>query len=189
MGLKFLVLHRLATPTQPLGFQLALAAALRIGTGSDQSPSEIVDMRLGPGDDRVDTRAVLDASYGRFGLLAAARYESALTSGEPVEVTTPAPSSPATDGSVTEISLAPRWHLSEPLSFHGAYSFRTADVTGTDQLVGGGFSFSGFRRTGEGRTPSMEMRYTHLEAISGAAGRPRFFRDQIELRIYYRLIR
>jgi hypothetical protein len=60
-------------------------------------------------------------------------------------------------------------------------------VTGSDQLLGGGLTFAGFRRTREGRTPSMEMRYTHLEAISGDAGRPRFFRDQIELRIYYRL--
>ena len=195
VGLKFLALSRVPTETRALGLQLAFAAALRVGTGSDLSPSEIVDMRLSPGDDRIDTRAVLDASYGRFGLVAAARYETAIMAREPLDVgpiddpSVVVPPPPVTDRRLTEISLAPRWHMSDPLSFHGAYSLRTAEVTGTDQLVGGGFSFSGFRRTSAGRTPSMEMRYTHLEAISGGAGRPRFFRDQIELRIYYRLMR
>lgn len=189
VGLKFLVLHRLPTEARALGLQLAVAAALRLGTGSDDSPSEVVDMRLSAGDDRVDARAVLDVSYGRFGLLAAARHETAVTTAEPEDPSVPAPPAPLNDRSITEISVAPRWHLSEPLAFHAAYSLRSADVTGSDQLVGGGVSFSGFRRTAEGRAPAMEMRFTHLEAISGAAGRPRFFRDQIELRIYYRLRR
>jgi hypothetical protein len=39
-----------------------------------------------------------------------------------------------------------------------------------------------------GRLP-IEMRFTHLEAISGAVGQPKYFRDQIEVRIYYRLLR
>lgn len=189
VGLKLLVLNRLATEARPLGAQLALAAAVRFGSGSDASPSEVMDMRLGHGDDRVDTRAILDVSYGRVGLLAAARYESAISSVEPTDPGIPGPPAPVTDRSIVEVSVAPRWHLSEPLSFHAAYSLRSADVTGSDQLLGGGVSFAGFRRTRAGRTPSMEMRYTHLEAISGDAGRPRFFRDQIELRIYYRLRR
>lgn len=193
VGLKFLVLHRLPTEARGFGVQLAFAAALRLGTGSTQSPSEVVDMRLSPGDDRVDARAILDASYGRFGLLAAARHETSISAEarvDPLVDPNPdAPPPPITDRSITEISVAPRWHLSEPLAFHAAYSLRSTDVTGSDQLVGGGLSFSGFRRTSEGRAPSMEMRYTHLQAISGDAGRPRFFRDQIELRIYYRLRR
>jgi hypothetical protein len=190
VGVKFQLLRLQRTEARALGLHLAVATALRIGTGSDESPSEVVDMRLSPGDDRVDSRAILDASYGRFGLLAAARYETAISSVEPLADSDPlAPPPPVMDRSITELSLAPRWYLSEPLSFHAAYSLRTADVTGTDQLVGGGLSFSGFRRTPAGRTPSMEMRYTHLEAISGDAGRPRFFRDQVELRIYYRLRR
>ena len=189
VGLKFLVLNRAPTDTRALGLQLAVAAALRFGTGSEQSPSEVVDMRLGSGDDRVDTRAVLDASYGRLGVLAAARHETAVTSRETVDPDASAAPAPVKDKWITELSVAPRWHLSEPFSFHAAYSVRNADISGTDQLVGGGLSFSGFRRTPEGRAPSMEMRYTHLEAISGDAGRPRFFRDQIELRIYYRLRR
>ena len=145
-------------------------------------------MRLGSRDDRVDARAILDASYGRFGMLASARHETTVTSAEGVDPNSAASGVLVEDSRVTQISVAPRWHLSAPLSLHAAYSLRSADITGSDQLVGGGISFSGFRQTREGRTPSMEMRYTHLEAISGAAGRPRFFRDQIELRIYYRLL-
>jgi hypothetical protein len=33
------------------------------------------------------------------------------------------------------------------------------------------------------------MRFTHLQAITGDPGRPQFFRDQLELRIYYRLLK
>ena len=189
VGLKFLVLHFLPTEASPLGVQLSVAGAVRFGSGSDESPSEVMDMRLGHGDDRIDTHAVLDATYRRVGLLAAARYESAISTVEPTDPSIPGPPAPVTNRSLIEISVAPRWHLSEPLSFHAAYSFRSADVTGSDQLLGGGLTFAGFRRSREGRTPSMEMRYTHLEAINGDAGRPRFFRDQIELRIYYRLRR
>jgi hypothetical protein len=193
VGLKFVALRLLPTEARALGMQLAIAAVVRLSTGSTDSPSEVVDMRLGTGDDRVDARAIFDASYGRFGLLAAVRHETAISAEERfdplVDPNPDAPPAPVTDRSLTEFSVAPRWHLSAPLAFHAAYSFRSAGTTGSDQLVGGGVSFSGFRRTGEGRSPSMEMRYTHLEAISGDAGRPRFFRDQIELRIYYRLRR
>ena len=189
VGVKLVALQRLRSDTAGLGLQLAFASVLRLATGSDLSPSEIIDMRLSPGDERLDTRAIFDASFGRFGVLAAARFETALRPGEIAEPDLPAPPQPQTDRRVTEISIAPRWHLSGPLSFHGAWSLRSADVTGSDQLVGGGVSFSGFSRARPGRTPPVEMRFTHLEAITGAAGRPRFFRDQIEVRIYYRLLR
>lgn len=189
VGVRFVALQRARPDTGGFGIQVALASVLRLATGSDESPSEVMDMRLGAGSERLDMRATLDASVGRFGVLAAARYETALTSERLHNPSIPRPPEPSTDKHVTEISLAPRWHLSVPLSFHGAWSLRSADVTGTDQLVGGGVSFSGFSSTRAGRTPPIEMRYTHLEAISGAAGRPRFFRDQIEMRIYYRLLR
>jgi hypothetical protein len=190
VGLRFQVLQRTPSELSPLGLQLSIVSALRLGTGSDESPSEVADLRLGSGDDRVDTRAILDATYGRFGILAAARYETSITSMDPAaDPDAAAPPAPITDRSVVEVSVAPRWHLSAPLAFHAAYALRSADVAGSDQLVGGGVSFSGFRQTREGRIPSMEMRFTHLEAITGDAGRPRFFRDQIELRIYYRLRR
>lgn len=189
VGVKFVALHRARSDTGGFGLQLALASVLRLSTGSDESPSEVMDMRLSPGDERLDTRAFLDASFGRLGLLAAARFETALASAATGDLNVDAPPEPVTDRRILEISVAPRWHFSEPLSFHAAWSLRSADVTGSDQLVGGGVSFSGFSSTRAGRTPPIEMRFTHLEAITGAAGRPRFFRDQLEVRIYYRLKR
>ena len=189
IGVKFVVVQRTRPDTGRFGVQLALASVLRLATGSDESPSEVMDMRLSPGTDRLDSRAIFDASFGRFGVLAAARYETKLTAAEGVDPAIPRTADPLTDKHVTEISVAPRWHLSAPLSFHAAWSLRSADVTGSSQLVGGGVSFSGFSSTRAGRTPPIEMRYTHLEAVTGAAGQPRFFRDQIELRIYYRLLR
>lgn len=194
VGLKFVALQRARPDSGGFGVQLALASVLRLATGSDESPSEVMDMRLSPGIERLDTRAVFDASFGRFGVLAAARFETALGSRERPDPTAdpslgPPRPEPLTDRRITEISVAPRWHLSAPLSFHAAWSLRSADATGSDQLVGGGVSFSGFSSTRAGRTPPIEVRYTHLEAITGAAGQPRFFRDQVEMRIYYRLLR
>ena len=35
----------------------------------------------------------------------------------------------------------------------------------------------------------VEVSYRHLETITGDAGAPKLFRDQIQLRIYYRIFR
>ena len=65
---------------------------------------------------------------------------------------------------------------------------RSTDKLGVDQLVGGGVSYSTLSAYRAGaRALPMEMRFTHLEAVSGDANRPKFFRDQLEMRIYFRL--
>lgn len=186
VGFRFLVVDR-RTADGIRGVQLAVASALRLPTGSRQSPSEIADLRLGAGDRVVDARAVLDATSGRFGVIAAARFETALSP----EESDPGIATvlPFRDRSLVEASAAPRWHLSRALSVHGAWALRSGDESGSLQLAGGGIAFSGFSSTTAGRTPPVEMRFTHLETISGGVGQPRFFRDQIELRIYYRLRR
>jgi len=35
----------------------------------------------------------------------------------------------------------------------------------------------------------IEVSYHHLEALSGDAGTPKYYRDIIQLRLYYRLLR
>ena len=35
----------------------------------------------------------------------------------------------------------------------------------------------------------IEVSYRHLETLSGDAGTPKLFRDMIQLRLYYRLLR
>jgi len=178
LGFKFRALDRPPTETRRLGTQLALASSVRFPTGSRQQRSDIVDMRSGDGAVIVDSRAILDLRTGRFGLLTLGRLAMSVRD---IDSTRSGP-----DKRWIDVDVAPRWHLSQPLSLHAAYSLRSADSTGSDQLLGGGITFSGSTGT---RSAPIEMRFTHLEAITGAAGRPKFFRDQIEFRIYYRLRR
>jgi hypothetical protein len=183
VGFKLRLLDMPVSETRSAGVMLSLASSARLPTGSRQSPNELVDLRLGAGTVVIDSRAILDARGGRFGILAAGHFATSVT-----EDTTA--SAAARSRRSTELHVAPRVHLSEPLSIHGAYSMRSTDKLGGDQLVGGGVTFSTLSafRAGSKSIP-MEMRFTHLEAITGDAGRPKFFRDQLEVRIYYRLRR
>ena len=179
LGAKFRAVDVVATPTRRLATQLALAGAIRFPSGTRHSGSQIVDLSTGTGRLAFTSRAILDAKYARFGVLATAY--GAFAVGDADTLAQP-------DTRWTEIHVAPRWHFSDPFSIHGAYSLRSANATGGDQLVGGGFTFNTIDRWAGGKLP-IEMRYTHLEAVSGDAGRPRFFREQLELRLYYRLLR
>lgn len=181
VGFKFRVLDRPRTELQRTAFQFSVASSVRLPTGSTQSPSEIVDLSLGDGAVVVDSRALLDVRVGRVGVFAAGQFATSVH-----EKDTTATS--VGNSRWTEIHLAPRWHLSEALALHLAYSLRTTDKLGSDQLAGGGVSYSTLAayRAG-GRGLPIEMRFTHLEAVTGGATRPKFFRDQIELRLYFRL--
>jgi hypothetical protein len=160
--------------------RLVLASNVRFPTGSRMSPSDLVDLRLGEGAVVVDSRVAFDTKAGRFGMLVvgdgAFKVHSTDTSTAVVR-----------NSRWVELQLQPRWHLSEALALHGAYSLRSTDKFGGDQLVGGGISFSTLSVYRRGaRAHPIEARFTHLEAISGDSGRPKFFRDQIELRLYFR---
>ena len=181
LGAKYRAIDRPTSETRRLGVQLAVAGALRFPSGSRHSESEIVDLHTGSGAMVLATRGILDAKYARLGLLVATDLAFALQGVDSIA------GLPA-DSRWTELHVAPRWHLSVPFAIHGAYSLRSANESGGDQLAGVGFSFTTIDRWTGGRLP-IEMRYTHLEAISGDAGRPRFFRDQVELRLYYRLLK
>lgn len=164
-----------------LRLRVALLGSVRLATGSRQSTGELADLSTGGGMIVASGRGVLDARKGRVGLLASAAFASNVRSVDTVNLANRAER-------WTEIDLAPRWHLSEPFSIHGAYSLRTTDKEGGDQLVGGGVSISRINDFTGGPLP-IEMRFTHLQAITGDPGRPQFFRDQLELRIYYRLLK
>jgi hypothetical protein len=181
VGFKARLLDVLPSRTHRTGLQLSIASAVRLPTGSVQSTSDIADLRLGEGRVVVDSRAVLDARFGRLGLLAAGDFAASVHDNDTTNAAT-------RNSRWTEIQLAPRWHFSEPVAIHAAYSLRSTDKLGGDQLIGGGVTFSTLSayRAG-GRSLPMEMRFTHLEAVGGDANRPKFFRDQLELRIYFRL--
>jgi hypothetical protein len=181
VGFRALLVDAPKVAKRRTGVRVALASALRLPTGSRQSPSDLVDLRLGEASVIVDSRAILDARAGRLGLLATGAFATSVRSNDTTNAAT-------RDSRWTELQVSPRWHLSEPFAVHGAYSFRSSDKHGGDQVVGGGVSFStlsSYRRGG--KDLPLEMRFTHLEAITGDAGRPKFFRDQIEVRIYFRL--
>ena len=164
-----------------LRMQLAVAGGVRLATGSRQSKSELVDLSTGGGMIVASGRALLDARSGRVGLLASASFASNVKAIDTVGLATRAER-------WTEINLAPRWHFSDPFSVHAAYSVRSTDKEGGDQLAGGGVSISRISDFTGGPLP-IEMRFTHLQAIKGDPGRPKFFRDQLELRLYYRLLK
>jgi hypothetical protein len=181
LGVKWLALDRPRAPGGRTSLQVALAGGVRLPTGSRDSPSDVVDMRLGNGSVVVDSRAILDMRTGRFGLLATGHFASSVHDVDTVGLAT-------RNSRWTEIHLAPRWHLSEPFSIHAAYSLRSTDKLGGDELVGGGVSFTSLAKFQGIGSPPVEMRFTHLESIRGDPGRPKFFREQLELRIYYRLL-
>jgi hypothetical protein len=181
VGFRMRLLDNPRRNARGTGMRLTLASAVRLPTGSRESPSQLMDLRLGEGAVIVDSRAVFDARVGRLGLLAAGHFAANVHSNDTSNTA-------SRNSRWMELQVAPRWHLSEPFAIHGAYSLRSTDKLGGDQLVGAGLSFSTLSAYRRGTRPlPMEMRFTHLEAISGDAGRPKFFRDQIELRIYSRL--
>jgi hypothetical protein len=181
LGFKALLLDRPRTPQRHSALQFAVASSLRLPTGGRQSYSAIANLSSGDGSYILDSRAFLDARAGRFGVLAVGQFATSLRDRDTLQT-------PTRNSRWTELQVAPRWYLSEPLSLHAAYSLRSTDKTGGDQLLGGGLTFSTLSayRAG-GRGLPIEARFTHLEAVSGDANRPKFFRDQIEMRIYFRL--
>ena len=166
---------------QRLRMQLVVGGSVRLATGSRQYKGELVDLSTGGGMIVAAGRGVMDAKAGRVGLLASASFASNVRAVDTVNLASRAER-------WTEINLAPRWHFSDPFSIHGAWSLRSTDKEGGDQLVGGGVSISRISDFTGGPLP-IEMRFTHLQALSGDPGRPKFFRDQLELRIYYRLLK
>jgi hypothetical protein len=182
-GVKALLLDRPRTALRRNAMMLSIASSVRLPTGSRKRASQIVDLSSGSGSVIVDSRLLFDAHAARFGLFAAAAFAASV---HDVDTSTVFPR----PKQWTELQVAPRWYLSEPLSFFAAYSMRSTDAMGGDQLIGGGISYSTLAQYGpDSRSLPIEMRVTHLEAVAGDANRPKFFRDQIELRIYLRLLR
>jgi hypothetical protein len=119
-----------------------------------------------------------------------------------------------TGGDVFGLDLSPRLFLGEWMAFEGQYGLeRTGMPTfvgdaGTEcsacsvlagsvlpaartvQRVGVGLRYSTIDAylRGRARYP-IEVSYRHLETIAGDVGAPKIFRDQIQLRLYYRVRR
>jgi len=185
LGVKVLVLD-VRPATGSLAARATLSAVYRFGTSSQQSPSPLMDFRLGDGRDMLEARGALDLAARRVGLLALGEFTTAfgdaLTGGfiPPGLLAAPRP-----DSRWLSVHLAPRVQLTSLFALHGAWSLRSGDESGAETLAGGGVSFTTMPRyLASGGPLPMEMRYTHLESLSGPVGSPKVSRDQIELRIY-----
>jgi len=117
-------------------------------------------------------------------------------------------------GNVLGIDVSPRVFLGEWLAFEGEYGLEHTGVTTftgatgdecagcvplpgsilpaarTVQRAGVGLRYSTIDSylRGRARYP-IEVSYRHLETITGDAGAPKIFRDQIQLRLFYRVRR
>jgi hypothetical protein len=119
-----------------------------------------------------------------------------------------------TAGDVFGLDVTPRFFVGDWLAFEGLFGFErtgAATITGstespcsacvalassvlpaevTVQRVGAGIRYSTVDSFLRGRAKyPVEVSYRHLETITGDEGAPKLFRDQIQLRIYYRLWR
>ena len=187
LGVKVLLLDRRADSTRRLAMRATAGAIVRLATGSRQSPSPVTDLRLGEGINMVESRVAFDLQARRLGLLAVGDLALGIREEEMLTLDALGPRAAVDrDTRWLGIHLAPRVHVSEPFAIHGAWTLRTANVSGSSSLVGGGVSYSTMQRfLAAGGPLPLEMRFTHLESLDGPAGSPKFARDQIELRIYF----
>ncbi len=146
-----------------------------------------------------------------FGKTKSGAYPSAY--GAPFPPTT-ADVYPYTPGAVAAFEVAPRFMLTRLLGVNAMYDFRhvaandygsltsasgglpvtpmamldgVATAPGTLQSAGFGFTFSTVTEYDRGRAViPIDVTFTHLEALSGAARMPKAYRDQIQFRFYYR---
>jgi hypothetical protein len=124
---------------------------------------------------------------------------------------------PYTPGSVIRVEVAPRFMLTRLMGVSAVYDVQhvaanryTSAVTasggvaatpvamidgvacapGTRQSAGFGITYSTVTEYERGgATLPIDVTFTHLEALSGAARMPKAFRDQIQIRLYYRRTR
>jgi len=195
-----------------LRYRIAVNGTFRFGTGEPADRNRAFDIGTGYGQPGVQGSAAADVQFRRFMATALGSYTVQLGSigvGAipnpdnnffPLTVAIPGTYSA---GDALTLSLIPRYRLSGFLSLDGYYDLlRTgADrYTGstsaaaasapatTAQQLGVGFTYSTL--VGPDRAPGrlpVEISFSHLETLSGSGGPvPKTFRDQVEMRVYYR---
>jgi hypothetical protein len=191
----------------------AITGTLRLGTGVTPSMSNPLDIGTGNGTTQVEGRLATVWQYGRHvGLSAAGLYAYSLSKGTGSEAALNyKPAAPSS----YEVQLAPRWRVSDLFDISAAYGFRHIDAmtgsvpdmqliaanlagpvayhdgvftaAGNTQTVGLSVHYSSLSAFGRGGSAlPIDIGFTHLEAITGAGAMPKTFRDQVEIRVYYR---
>lgn len=192
-----------------------LRGAARFGTGKPADGLVPFDVGTGTGVTSADGGAVVDLLlFPRVLTTVAGRYTAYLGDAPvtripgadfalfPLGVPVPGTWRP---GDALEVDATPRYLITKALALHGLYSFRRQaasrfTATGaatvplfeatTQQRAGVGFSYSTLASYARGRnTIPLEITFSHLETLTSSTAAPKYTRDQIELRLYYRLLR
>ena len=200
------------------GFRLrgTISGLVRLPTGFGPSGALAYEVGTGTGQFSVDGGGILDVGIGRRGMATlSAEYTAYLTSSSVPRM----PNSDYAlfpldapvagtwrEGNALQLQATPRIRFTDYFTVNGAYMMRrqnasqytSPNVTAppvilatTEQNVGLGFAYSAVARYASGRSPlPIEMTYMHLETIAASGGLvPKYNRDMIEVRIYYRLFR
>ncbi len=213
IGARYLVMDRFEereVPVAALRWRLMAGGALRFATSRPDSSRNIIDIGTGDGAG-FDLSSTLDVARGHAIATVGARYSQSLartiaapTLGDPESIF-PYPEfgvAQRTSGSVLGLDVTPRVLLSEWLSLNLLYGVErvggTRYVRATDtiteaaltsQRAGLGVRFStvdAYLR-GAARYP-VDVTFNHLATLTGSPGLPALSRDQIQVRLYYRLI-
>jgi hypothetical protein len=213
---RFKLLDGFADTTRGLKLRATLLGVFRLGTGRPPTGTVPFEVGTGTGQTSADGGALIDVRFSRR-LMATlgAQYTSYFTSSDVARV----PNSDYAlfpldvpiagswrEGDALQVEATPRISLTDYLTFFGAYTLRHQAASKytspdapipplfsatTEQRAGLGFGYSTVSRYAQGRSSvPMELSLTHLETLTASGGLvPKYSRDQIELRIYYRLRR
>jgi hypothetical protein len=213
-----------------LNFRTAVGGIIRLPTGQEESPNNLLDLGTGRGATAIEGRWFGDILIGsRFWQSFIVRFNKPFADEQemriidlPNEKLAPAYRSQTVErqlGSAFEFETSPRIVINDFFAVSGHYVYRHkgqdhykgtfvipaattgfADITldastldleteTREHRLGGGISFSNlfsFDR-GKARLP-FEVTYVHWQTTKGSGGnQPKFFTDQIQLRLYARM--
>ena len=205
-----------ADTTSSFRLRATISGLVRLPTGFGPSGGLAYEVGTGTGQTSVDGGGILDVGIGRR-LMAtlSAEYTAYLTSSSVPRMPNSdyalfplqeAAAGTWREGNALQLQATPRIRFTDFFTVNGAYMMRhqnasqytSPNVSGppvilatTEQNVGLGFSYSAVARYAPGRSPlPIEMTYMHLETIAASGGLvPKYNRDMVEVRIYYRLFR
>lgn len=210
------LLDRLADTSGGLKLRATLLGVVRLGTGRPPTGTVPFEVGTGTGQTSADGGALIDLRLSRRVMATlGAQYTRYFTSADvarlpnsdyalfPLDV--PIAGS-WREGDALQLEATPRISLTDYFTFFGAYTFRHQAASKytspdaptiplfsatTEQRAGLGFGYSTVTRYARGRSSlPIELSFTHLETLAATGGLvPKYSRDQIELRIYYRLRR
>ena len=212
----FKLVDGFADTTAGVRLRGAIRGVLRLGTGRPPTGTVPYEVGTGTGQTSADGGAIFDIRFSRrFMTTLGAQYTAYFTSA-PVgrlpnsdyslfPMDTPV-AGMWREGDAVQAEAMPRISLTDYFAIHGAYTFRhqaaskytSPDIAApplfeasTEQRVGLGFGYSTVARYARSvSVVPLEVFYTHLETIMATGGlTPKYRRDQIEFRIYYRLRR